>query len=123
MRFMGLFTRLVRQPICSVRDWMGAPMATTTRDSGIRLRYEREYDHLSVWVGAPTVADNVEVEPGVCVRVSRADRSVVGLEVIDAGHRFHKDQATLENPAYARTLLQQYGPRAIAPFRPSLAGR
>ena len=98
-------------------------MNVTTSDGAIRLSYEREYDHLSVWIGGPTVADNVEVEPGLCVRVSRADRSVVGLEVIDAAYRFHKDPSILETPAFALTLLQQYGPRAVNPYRPSLASR
>jgi hypothetical protein len=94
---------------------MGIPMQTSAGDSGIRLRYEAEYDHLSVWVGEPTIADNVEVEPGLCVRVSRMDHSVVGLEVIDAAYRFHKDPETLRNPSFVLGLLRQYGPLAPRP--------
>ncbi len=94
---------------------------TSGNDGAIRLRYEAEYDHLTVWVDGPQVAEQIEVEPGVYVRVSRNDGRVVGLEVIDAATKLHFDATTLQNPAYARTLLRDYGPRALNDLRPSLA--
>lgn len=111
----------LRQPICSVKGWMGIPVHEATDDRTIRLRYEAEYDHLTVWVGGPQVADQIEVESGIYVRVSRDDGRVVGLEVIDAATKLHKDANTLQNPSYARTLLQDYGPRALTDLRPFLA--
>jgi uncharacterized protein YuzE len=83
-----------------------------TDNSAIRLKYEREYDLLSVWVGAPQIADQVEVEPGVCVRVSERG-AVVGVEVVDAAARLATDAATLETPAYAQRLLDKYGRIAL----------
>jgi len=88
-------------------------------DSGLRLKYEREYDLLSVWLGAPRVVETVEVEPGVCVRVSEGH--VVGVEVVDAAARLHKDPIVLETPAYARLLMEEYGRIAINELNPSHA--
>jgi uncharacterized protein YuzE len=79
---------------------------------GLRLKYEREHDLLSVWVGAPVVADSVEVEPGVCVRVSD-DGRIIGVEVVDAGARLKRDATVLENPTYAQSLLDKYGAMAL----------
>ncbi|CAN5426012.1 hypothetical protein BH23ACI1_BH23ACI1_27500 [soil metagenome] len=84
-------------------------------DDRLSLNYEPEHDLLSVWVGTSVLADSVEVEPGVCVRVSN-DGTVVGLQVVDAAARLHKDARTLESPTYARQLL-----RALNELDPSHA--
>jgi uncharacterized protein YuzE len=91
-----------------MRAWLGDHMNT----QGLRLKYEREHDLLSVWVGAPVVADSVEVEPGVCVRVSD-DGRIIGVEVVDAGARLKRDATVLENPTYAQSLLDKYGAMAL----------
>lgn len=80
--------------------------------SAVRLKYEPEYDLLSVWLGDPQPLDQVEVESGVYVRVSRESHLAVGLEILEAGARFHKDEEGIRNPAFARTLLEKYGPKA-----------
>lgn len=86
---------------------------TDSGSGGLTLKYEAEYDLLSVWVGAPQVADSVEVEPGLCVRVSRADHKVVGLEVVDAAARFNKDASVVRSQAFAQKLLNDYGRLAL----------
>ena len=87
------------------------------QDGGIRLKYEPEYDLLSVWLGSPEPADNVEVEPGFCIRVSRSSHRVVGLEVVSAAARFQKDKRVVGTPAFARSLIERYGPMALASAR------
>jgi hypothetical protein len=117
MQFVNSLAQFVRHPICSVKHWLEGDM--TTPDAGLRLKYEREYDLLSVWLGNPRDVDTVEVEPGVCVRVAGGE--VVGVEVVDAAARLHKEPGVLETPAYARVLLEQYGRIALNELHPSLA--
>ena len=81
---------------------------------GLQLKYEQEYDLLSVWVGGPQVADSVEVEPGLCVRFSRDDHRVVGLEIVDAAARFHTNASVLRTQAFAQSLLERYGHAAYS---------
>jgi uncharacterized protein YuzE len=57
-----------------------------------------------VWVGAPVVADSVEVEPGVCVRVSD-DGRIIGVEVVDAGARLKAVQEAERQKLLPRTRL------------------
>ncbi|HWW87261.1 MAG TPA: DUF2283 domain-containing protein [Vicinamibacterales bacterium] len=114
MHFVNIFTRLIRQPFCSVFGWFGVTMNKKTVEiDGLRLKYEPEYDLLSVWLGAPQVADNVEVEPGISVRISRDQHQVVGVEIVDAAARLHRDASSLTNQAYVRGLLDKYGPLAL----------
>lgn len=111
MHFVRLFDRLVRQPFCSIFGHVETAMPT---DSAVRLKYEPEYDLLSVWVGEPQPVDQVEVESGVYVRVTRDDHRAVGLEILEAAARFHKDADGIRNPAFARSLLNRYGSRVTA---------
>lgn len=67
-------------------------------DQSVRLKYEPEYDLLSIWLGAPQPVDQVEVEPGVYVRVSRASHAPVGLEVIEALARLQTDSTAMAPP-------------------------
>jgi uncharacterized protein YuzE len=99
------------QPICSFL--FGTTMAKPHPGTApLKLKYEAEYDLLSVWVTGPEPADNIEVEPGVYVRVSRSKGQVVGLEVIEATERLHKPSQILKNPTFARKLLEKYARRA-----------
>ena len=88
--------------------------------STLRLKYEREYDLLSVWIGAPRPVETVEVETGVCVRVD-AKGQVVGLEVVDAAARLGKDPSVFENAAFVRGLMDRYGRTALSAFSPAPA--
>lgn len=113
MPVVRTFARFVRQQICSVLHVFGAePMQTQPSNRAVRLEYEPEYDLLYVWVGPSEPADTVEVEPGVCVRLSRQDHRVIGLEILSAARRFNKDQRTVQTPAFAQSLLDRYGPLA-----------
>jgi uncharacterized protein YuzE len=86
----------------------------------LNLRYEADHDLLSVWLGGPALAESVEVEPGVCVRVSD-EGQVIGLEVIDAAARLHKDARTLESRSFAKALMVKYGRLALSELYPSHA--
>jgi hypothetical protein len=96
-------------------------MGANDRDSAVRLKYEPQYDLLSVWLGAPQPVDQVEVEPGVYVRFSRADHQPVGIEVLEAVARLHTDPETIRSHGFAKTLVQKYAQRATSPFSPALA--
>jgi uncharacterized protein YuzE len=114
-----VLTRLLRHPICSFRQWIGRDMPASS-DNRLHLKYEPDYDLLSVWIGTPTVADTVEVEPGISVRVANSGE-VIGIEVVDAAARLQKDPATLENPKFARAILRKYGTVALSELHPSHA--
>ena len=115
---MTILARFLRHPVCSVREWMGAPMDIS--EDRLNLRYEAEYDLLSVWLGGSALAESVEVEPGVCVRLAD-DGRVIGLEVVDAAARLHQDVHTLESRPYARALMAKYGRIALSELHPSHA--
>lgn len=83
-------------------------------DDRLRLKYEPEYDLLSAWIGAPRVADVVEVEPGFCIRISRDTHQVIGLEVMGAAARFKKNASAIQNHTFVRSLLERYGRAALA---------
>jgi hypothetical protein len=85
----------------------------SSSDTPVRLKYEPQYDLLSAWIGAPQEADNVEIEPGLVIRISRASGRVVGLEVADVSARFSKDRATVQSPAFVRSLLDRYSKAAL----------
>src|SRR5687768_5647363 len=121
MPIVSLFNKIVRQPICSVMTWFGADMERRHSDNALRLKYESEYDLLSVWIGAPQPVDQIEVEPGVYVRISRAEHRPVGLEVIEAVSRLHTDPSTIQTDSFARELLKTYGRKAKAAFSTPLA--
>jgi uncharacterized protein YuzE len=107
---MTTLARFFRHPICLMWEWMGAPMEIS--EDRLNLRYEADHDLLSVWLGAPALADAVEVEPGVCVRVSE-NGAVIGLEVVDAAARLKKDASTLQSRTYAKALMRKYGRIAL----------
>lgn len=91
-----------------------AQMKTNPRDPQmLRLKYEPDFDLLSVWVGQPQIVDNIEVEPGICVRVSRDHQRVVGVEIVDAAARLEKDATAFKSQSYAQRLLNKYGQMAL----------
>lgn len=80
-------------------------------DDDLSLKYEAQYDLLSVWLGGARPVDNVEIEPGVYLRISRADGHVVGLEMLEAAARLHKHPNSLKNPSFAKNLIAKYSRR------------
>ena len=94
-------------PLPSEIDGMEIP------EDRLHIKYEPEHDLLSVWLDDFARADAVEVEPGVCVRVSD-EGAVIGLEIVDAAARLQKDAQTLESRPYAVELLRKYGRKALS---------
>jgi len=89
-----------------------ADVATSTSDKSLICKYDRENDYLLARFGAPQDADNVVVEPGLAVRISRTTRQPIAIEVADCAARFHRDPSAITSP-FARALLAQYGARAL----------
>jgi hypothetical protein len=100
---------------------MGNPFAAISRwiHSGndsvdhIHIDYQPEVDLLFAWVGEPQAAENIEVEPGVYVRVLPNAKRVVGIEVLDCATRFRRRPEAI-NAAFAHHLLTEYSARALA---------
>lgn len=95
----------------------------TDESAEFRLKYEPEYDLLSVSIGSSPSVENVEVEDGIYVRVDRAHHAVLGIEVLEARARFHKSADEIRSVAFVNTLLSSYGPRAFNERRPALSIR
>jgi radical SAM superfamily enzyme YgiQ (UPF0313 family) len=93
----------------------GRPSATE-----LRFDYQADVDLLFAWVGGPEPARNVEVAPGVYVRVTPAGNRVLGIEILDCASRFHVDPSTIDAafaPLYeaVRGLGRQASGRAACP--------
>lgn len=76
----------------------------------VNVDYDRDLDLLFAWVGEPQVAVNVEIRPGLAVRV--ANGRAVGLEAVDCAAQFHRLPEQI-NQAFVRSLLHEYGPEAV----------
>jgi uncharacterized protein YuzE len=82
---------------------------------GIQCDYQPEVDLLYAWIGEPEAAENIEVEPGIYVRVSPVRRQVIGIEVLDCSARFHREPSSIDAP-FAERLIAQYSQAALAEF-------
>jgi len=105
--------RLVQGPTEALMHIFGrnhdnAPPASTGR---VHFKYDPGTDLLFAYVGANEPSFNVEVEPGVTVRISQASGRTVGLEVPDCSALFRVAPAAITRQ-FARELLEQYGPVA-----------
>ena len=81
----------------------------------LQCDYQPDVDLLYAWIGEPEAAENVEVEPGIYVRVSPSSRSVVGIEVLDCAARFHRDPSTVDS-RFATSLIDRYRAAALEEF-------
>jgi hypothetical protein len=79
---------------------------------GLQYDYQPDVDLLFAWLGEPQAARNVEVEPGIYVRVIPSGTRVVGIEILDCAGRFGI-KANEINKALAEKLLHQYSPKAL----------
>lgn len=79
---------------------------------GLRFDYQPETDLLFAWIGQPQPAENVEVEPGIYVRVIPASKQVVGIEVLDCAERFQREPASIDG-AFAKALIDAYTVSAL----------
>lgn len=80
---------------------------------GYRVDYQPEADLLFAWLGEPRPADNVEVEPGIYVRVLPDTQEVVGIEVLDCAERFGRKPQTID-ASFAASLVEKYRAAALA---------
>lgn len=81
--------------------------------NAFHLKYEPHADLMFAWIGQPRRAQNVEVEPGVYVRVLPDERRVIGIEILDCAARFHRSPTAI-NEDFAQELLREYTPLALA---------
>jgi hypothetical protein len=94
--------------ISPARQISGRPSALD-----VQVDYQADVDLLFAWIGHPEPARNVEVEPGVYVRVAPAGNRVLGIEILDCASRFHLDPASVDQ-AFVEQKLQEFGARALA---------
>lgn len=89
---------------------------TSQRSVGLKCDYQPEVDLLFAWIGDPEPAENIEVEPGVYVRIAPSTGTVVGIEVLDCAERFGREPASIDT-GFAETLLARFTEPALAQFR------
>lgn len=75
----------------------------------LHFDYQPAVDLLYAWTGEPQVAENVEVEPGVYVRVV-SGQGVVGIEILDCASRFNVTPAAIDQE-FAQQKLREYAER------------
>ena len=80
---------------------------TCSQAVGLRFDYQPDTDLLFAWIGPHQPAENVEVEPGIYVRVDPATTQVVGIEVVDCAERFSRDPATID-AEFAKALIDTF---------------
>src|SRR5580700_5911030 len=83
----------------------------------IQLDYQADVDLLFASIGLPEPARNVEVAPGVYVRVAPAGDRVLGIEILDCAARFHVDPSTVDQ-AFVEQKLREFGHLALAKAQP-----
>lgn len=109
------FDRKVRDGMSSafalVRRILGrsAPEAETT----LHLDYQPEVDLLFAWFDEPQPAKNIEVEPGVYIRVAPEAKRVVGIEILDCAARFNLSPDSI-NRSFVQEKLREYSAPALA---------
>ena len=79
---------------------------------GVRYDYQPDVDLLFAWIGEPQAAENVEVEPGIYVRVIPATKQVVGIEVVDCAGRFQAEASTID-AKFAEALIRRFTKPAL----------
>jgi hypothetical protein len=79
---------------------------------GIHCDYQPDVDLLFAWIGEPQAAENIEVEPGIYIRVVPATKQIVGIEVIDCAERFQVDPASID-ARFAESLMARFTPAAL----------
>ncbi len=104
MNFFALPLRRFLVRITGCAPELGSSSAPTS----LNFQYDQKTDLLFARFGSPRDADNVVIEPGVVVRISRETKQPIAIEIVDCAERFHK-QPSAVTPAFARELLARYG--------------
>ena len=79
---------------------------------GLKFDYQPDTDLLFAWIGQPQSAENIEVEPGIYVRVIPATKQIVGIEVIDCAQRFQRDPSSID-AVFAKALIDAFTKSAL----------
>jgi hypothetical protein len=77
--------------------------------------YSCATDVLSAWIAMPQPCDEVAVDDFIIIRISRATRQPVGIDVRSASARSAWTGAL--DGTLARALLEQHGPAALTIWR------
>lgn len=85
---------------------------TPHSEDTLHVDYQPQVDLLFAWRGHPRKARNVEVEPGVYVRISDEKR-VVGIEILDCAARFDRTPESIDS-SFVEAKLKEYTPAALA---------
>jgi len=109
---MDFFTSPTKRLWARLTGCDTAGLSTSSSDSSLICKYDQENDCLLARFGVPQEADNIVVEPGVAVRISRTTFQPIAIEVTDCAAKFRKDPSAITTP-FARALLAQYGARAL----------
>lgn len=78
--------------------------------------YSCAADLLSAWIGQPQPCDEVAVGDSIVIHISRETHQPVGIDVHSASEKSGRWPGAL-NGAFARALLEQHGPAALAIWR------
>jgi uncharacterized protein YuzE len=86
---------------------------TSPDPDALHVDYQAQVDLLFAWIGEPQKAKNIEVEPGVYVRVLPETKRVIGIEILDCAARFQRTPESIDR-SFAEAKLKEYGPAALA---------
>jgi uncharacterized protein YuzE len=89
-------------------------MGTHAAEETLRFDYQPEGDLLFAWLGEPQAAKNIEVEPGVYVRVAETKR-VIGIEILDCAARYDVSPKAI-TAAFVEDKIRKYSQPALARF-------
>ena len=78
----------------------------------LHFDYQADIDLLFAWLGEPCAAENVEVEPGIYIRVSPVTREPVSIEVLDCAVRFQADSRKIDQ-GFAERIFNAYARRVV----------
>ena len=98
-------------PLGLVRRIFGGVMKPAADE--VHVDYQVCVDLLFAWVGEPQQAQNVEVEPGVYVRVNAQSKQVIGIEILDCAARFDVPPESITRE-FVRAKMDQYAAPALA---------
>jgi len=83
-----------------------------TEATQVQVDYQADVDLLFAWIGQPEPARNVEVAPGIYVRVAPAGNRVLGIEILDCAERFELDPAAVDM-AFAEQKIKEFSAAAL----------
>ena len=104
-----------QRPAFAILRWFGL---RPSRGGGgaLTYTYDADLDYLIGHIGEPRPCLNVEVPPGVVIRISQDTHEIAGLEVVDCTALFGKKPIAVTHD-FVANLLDTYGPQALSALR------